>query len=128
MSPPVPTSNNPYPPAYPASQSAPGSMRSIAGGSSGSQVLLATHVFAPVVTGAPTKKTKFPNTPGEFVTLPCSFLVLEISLFMIWFENSPCALFRLVLVPPLLVCFPQCVGFGYANWLVVRSFVLSVIG
>ena len=65
-SPPVPTSNNPYPPSYPASQSAPasGSMRSVAGGGSGSQVLLTTHVFAPVVTGAPTKKTKFPNTPG----------------------------------------------------------------
>ncbi|KIM42560.1 hypothetical protein M413DRAFT_119911 [Hebeloma cylindrosporum] len=65
-SPPVPPTNNPYPPSYPASQSAPasGSMRSVAGGGSGSQVLLTTHVFAPVVTGAPTKKTKFPNTPG----------------------------------------------------------------
>jgi len=76
VSPPVPTSNNPYPPPYPASQSAPGSMRSVAGGSSGSQVLLTTHVFAPVVTGAPTKKTKFPNTPGELL----SFLLL----FLFW--------------------------------------------
>jgi hypothetical protein len=83
-SPPVPTSNNPYPPSYPASQSAPGSMRSVAGGSSGSQVLLTTHVFAPVVTGAPTKKTKFPNTPGEFLS---SLLVSFGSGFSLFFLN-----------------------------------------
>jgi len=86
-SPPVPTSNNPYPPSYPASQSAPasGSMRSVAGGSSGSQVLLTTHVFAPVVTGAPTKKTKFPNTPGvgEFLTLLLCFILVR-DIFWTW--------------------------------------------
>ncbi|KAF8972018.1 hypothetical protein BDZ97DRAFT_1008045 [Flammula alnicola] len=69
-SPPLGTSNNPYPPqqphpvtaasSYPASQSAPGSMRTVQGSQSH---VYTTHVFAPVVTGAPTKKTKFPNTP-----------------------------------------------------------------
>ena len=95
-SPPVPTSNNPYPPSYPASQSAPGSMRNVAGSSSGSQVLLTTHVFAPVVTGAPTKKTKFPNTPGvgEFpIFLLCRNVFLFVFSFLFlnsfWFENSP---------------------------------------
>jgi len=82
-----PMTNNPYPPPYPASQSTPasGSMRSVAGGGSGSQVLLTTHVFAPVVTGAPTKKTKFPNTPGvvgEFLvflfSVPLFFLLFAL--------------------------------------------------
>ena len=118
-SPPVPTSNNPYPPSYPASQSAPGSLRSVAGGSSGSQVLLTTHVFAPVVTGAPTKKTKFPNTPGEFLSSllvsfgsgfssffkktslvflscsRCSFFSRSLDCFP--FENSPYAIFLIAL-------------------------------
>lgn len=57
----VPATNH-YPSTaatYPANQSAPGSMRNVHG--SQGQVYT-THVFAPVVTGAPTKKSKFPNT------------------------------------------------------------------
>ena len=56
----------PCPPSYSASQSALGSTRSVVGGSSGSPVLSTTHVLAPVSTSASTKKTKFPDTPGEF--------------------------------------------------------------
>ena len=68
----VASSTNHYsqsaPASYPANQSAPGSLRNVQG-SQGH--VYTTHVFAPVVTGAPTKKSKFPNTaantgvPGE---------------------------------------------------------------
>jgi len=72
-----------------------------------------------VATSTSTKKTKFPNTPG----VSCFALFLfgsGLSLFLIWFEDSPYALLLLVLVPPLL---PQCVEFRCANSPVVRSFV-----
>ncbi|PPQ90587.1 hypothetical protein CVT25_006107 [Psilocybe cyanescens] len=74
------TSANPYPPqhpsstSYPANQSAPVSLRSSgtlqASPQNQSQASHVNHVFAPVVTGAPTKKTKFPNTPVGSITGP----------------------------------------------------------
>lgn len=76
----IASSTNNYTPStpasYPANQSAPGSLRNVQG-SQGH--VYTTHVFAPVVTGAPTKKSKFPNTaantgnvPGE-IHLPYHF-------------------------------------------------------
>jgi hypothetical protein len=74
------TTTSPYPPqhpsnvSYPANQSAPvmNSLRPPAQG--GQNPVIQTHIFAPVVTGAPTKKTKFPNTiqtgPGSGPGLP----------------------------------------------------------
>jgi hypothetical protein len=65
-------STNHYQPptGYPANPPASGTLRGVQG-SQGH--VYTTHVFAPVVTGAPTKKSKFPNTalnsgpgiPGE---------------------------------------------------------------
>ncbi|KAF8148898.1 hypothetical protein B0H34DRAFT_202142 [Crassisporium funariophilum] len=77
----ITTATNPYPPqhpsnaAYPANQSAPAqpAMSSLRGpGGAGQQAggegrtgqVIQTHIFAPVVTGAPIKKPKFPNTIG----------------------------------------------------------------
>ena len=76
----ITTATNPYPPqhpsnvSYPANQSAP-VMSSLRAPAQNSQnQVIQTHIFAPVVTGAPTKKTKFPNTlqagPGSGVGLP----------------------------------------------------------
>ena len=76
----ITTTTNTYPPqhpsnvSYPANQSAPvmNSLRPPA--QSGPNPVIQTHIFAPVVTGAPTKKTKFPNTiqagPGSGAGLP----------------------------------------------------------
>ncbi|KAF8815492.1 hypothetical protein BYT27DRAFT_7249155 [Phlegmacium glaucopus] len=73
---------NPYPPqhpsniTYPANQSAPVMSSLSAPAQSSQNQVIQTHIFAPVVTGAPTKKTKFPNTiqagPGSGVGLPGS--------------------------------------------------------
>ena len=63
----ITTATNPYPPqhpsnvSYPANQSAP-VMSSLRPPAQNSQnQVIQTHIFAPVVTGALTKKTKFPN-------------------------------------------------------------------
>ncbi|KAF9523220.1 hypothetical protein CPB83DRAFT_898959 [Crepidotus variabilis] len=64
------TNHYPQPPpgiSYPASQSAPGSLRNVPGVQGH---VYTTHVFAPVVTGAPTKKTKYPNTANVGVPGP----------------------------------------------------------
>ena len=55
-------------------QQQPGAMRGpgLAGSGGAPPVVYTTHVFAPVVTGAPTKKTKFPNSLGTFSPLPHS--------------------------------------------------------
>lgn len=75
----ISTATNPYPQhpsnvSYPANQSAP-VMNSLRQPTQSSQnQVIQTHIFAPVVTGAPTKKTKFPNTiqagSGNGVGLP----------------------------------------------------------
>ena len=88
----ITTATNPYPPqhtsnvSYPANQSAP-VMNSLRAPAQTSQnQVIQTHIFAPVVTGAPTKKTKFPNTmqagsgaglPGiyHFHSIPPLFLL-----------------------------------------------------
>jgi hypothetical protein len=68
----ITTTTNPYPPQLPsnvscpspADQSAPvmSSLRPPPPAQSSQGQVIQTHIFAPVVTGAPTKKTKFPNT------------------------------------------------------------------
>ena len=81
----ITTTTNQYPQhpsnvSYPANQSAPvmNSLRPPA--QSGQNTVIQTHIFAPVVTGAPTKKTKFPNTiqagPGGGGGLPGMLLLL----------------------------------------------------
>ena len=94
------TATNPYPPqhpsnvSYPANQSAPvmNSLRPPA--QSGQNQVIQTHIFAPVVTGAPTKKTKFPNTiqagPGGGAGLPgMSFYFSLLSFLLFGLAMSP---------------------------------------
>jgi hypothetical protein len=108
----ITTTTNPYPPqhpsnvSYPANQSAPvmNSLRPPA--QTGQNPVIQTHIFAPVVTGAPTKKTKFPNTiqagPGSGTGLPgmsfcfCSpFSILLFGLAMIYPINFYQSLFSI---------------------------------
>ncbi len=58
-----------------------------------------THVFAPVVTGAPTKKSKFPNTaanagtgvPGEFhLSYQFFNFAFGVRLFLSFGSSSEC--------------------------------------
>ena len=76
----ITTATNPYPPqhpsnvSYPANQSAP-VMSTLRPPAQNSQnQVIQTHIFAPVVTGALTKNTKFLNTtqagPGSGAGLP----------------------------------------------------------
>jgi hypothetical protein len=64
----ITTATNPYSPqhpsnvSYPANQLAPVMNSLRAPAQSSQNQVIQTHIFAPVVTGAPTKKTKFPNT------------------------------------------------------------------
>jgi hypothetical protein len=54
--------------------------------------VIQTHIFAPVVTGAPTKKTKFPNTmqagSGSGVGLPGILFSFTLSYYSAWLRCS----------------------------------------
>jgi hypothetical protein len=92
----ISTTASPYPQhpstvSYPANKSAPvmNSLRPSAQG--GQNQVIQTHIFAPVVTGAPTKKTKFPNTiqtgPGSGPGLPGMSLYFFSSLNLLQCAN-----------------------------------------
>ena len=91
------TATNPYPQhssssvSYPANQSAPAMSSLRAPAQSSQNPVIQTHIFAPVVTGAPTKKTKFPNTiqagPGSGVGLPGMSLVCFYLSSFLYYSN-----------------------------------------
>ena len=96
----ITTATNPYPPqhpsnvSYPANQSAP-VMNSLRAPAQSSQTqVIQTHIFAPVVTGAPTKKTKFPNTiqagSGSGVGLPGIFSSFYLTPFLLYYSDWLC--------------------------------------
>jgi hypothetical protein len=127
----ITTTTNPYPPqhpsnvSYPANQSAP-VMNSLRPPAQNVQnQVIQTHIFAPVVTGAPTKKTKFPNTiqagPGNGAGLPgmsfyfCShFSFLLFGLAMFSAQICP-------IIPPVILCSP------IENFCPIRSPSLHII-
>jgi hypothetical protein len=115
----ITTTMNPYPPqlpsnvSYPANQLAPVMNSLRPPPQSGQNRVIQTHIFAPVVTGAPTKKTKFPNTiqagPGSGAGLPgmsfycCSFFsTLLFGRAMLLPYNSTHLSFLILILCPLI--------------------------
>jgi hypothetical protein len=79
-------------------------------------------VFAPVVTGAPTKKTKFPNTPGvagEFFVYEFFFVSSHLFSLFFLFHHATFSLshqarpfFPIWVFAPLMVSIRELVRFG----------------
>lgn len=112
----ITTTTNPYPPqhpsnvTYPANQSAPAMSSLRAPAQSSQNQVIQTHIFAPVVTGAPTKKTKFPNTiqagPGSGVGLPgMSFYFLVVLFFFLLYYSDWLRFFFSQLISTLTILF-----------------------